>query len=112
MGGDVLLRDSIEFAQGDHFAAPLRQGPDGVGQKRQFLLAADGIGDTAFFSYDGQPFDFRYIGDRNNASTTKEIERDVARRGEEKSLRVTDRPGLLRLDQPEVGLLDDVVHVG
>ena len=108
--GDFSLGEAFDFSEKNHFAAALREGIDGIGQKRQFLTAADLFNQALITQQDGEGGIFRHGHDLRILLLAQKIAHRIARDGKEQAFRIPDRALLLRFQQTKVGFLDKVIH--
>ena len=111
VGRDFPVRKAVEQPEREHLAATVGELADGVGEKIEFLLAVGGISGIGPVFYDGQLGQIAYGLDRNDATAAEQIERGVARGGEEKGFCVVDAAGAFGAEEPGVGFLHEVVDV-
>jgi hypothetical protein len=101
----------VEFAEGQHAAAALGEGLDGLGEKLEFLVMTGGFGDAGPIIKDGQEVDLCYAVDGDNLAAAEIVEGGVAGGGEKVGLGGAERRLLTGLEESGVSLLHEVVDI-
>jgi hypothetical protein len=108
---DVTIREAVQLAERENLAAARRERVDRLDQQFDFLRMTGGFGGIGTIFYDAQPVPFRYIIEQNDPLPPEKIEGGIPRRLEEISPGFDNQAGVPGANQPQVGLLDQIVDV-
>jgi hypothetical protein len=110
-GRDLLLRETLKFAENNNFTTAGWQGFDRVEQKRHLLLRAELLDRIFDFFQDAERSKISYGIIRKNSRTPKDGEGRVARGSEEIRLGTGNPAGLFRLQHSYVAVLHEIVDI-
>jgi hypothetical protein len=83
--GDVLLGETLKFAENHDFAAASWQRVNRPREQLNFIAGADNIDDTGPIIYDVRERGFHYTLHRRGSIPAEPVDRDVGRYTEEES---------------------------
>jgi TonB-dependent receptor len=110
--GDLPVRQGMDPAEYQNFAAALGEGSERLAQQGDLLLTTGDVGGIGIIKVDGGVGVLRQTFRRVFCVTAEGVEGGVARDGEEESAFAPDVSGSFGPPEPEVGFLNEILDVG
>ena len=110
-GGDLALRNGLEFTEDHDLAAAGGQVFDGVGQHAKFFLGGSGVGGVRARFQDGRGGRIPYGQKRGDLFSSHVVKREMSGDLEKEGLRKLDGLGGARLPDAQIRLLHHIVDI-